>query len=83
MYILPDNDPLIRPTTGHELTTGNMARLAKSSAQALAKYEAMDAQVRVLNDRVAELRVSLDAMQERRDHEAAAKAASDAFRAAQ
>lgn len=80
---ISDDDPLVRPTTGHELTTGNMARLAMSTAQTLAKYEAMNAQVADLQTKLAELRAGLDAMQAQRERDTATKAASEAFRKSQ
>jgi hypothetical protein len=51
-----------------------------STAQTLAKYDAMNARVDVLLVQVAELRAGLDRMQEHQRNEAAAKAASAEFR---
>jgi uncharacterized membrane protein len=82
-HIISDDDPLIRPTTGSELTTGNMARLASSTAATLAKLQAMNKALGGLNNKLDDLRVDLDAMKAERTRNDAAKAASEAFRATQ
>ena len=80
---LRDDDPIFDNPTGATLTTGSIARLAAASAQTLAKYESMSAQVEVLNAKLDELRAGLDRLQAHQRDEAITKAASAAFREAQ
>jgi hypothetical protein len=69
--------------TGATLTTGSIARLSAVSAATLAKFDAMSAQVEVLNGKLDELRAGLDRLQAHQRDEAITKAASAAIREAQ
>jgi hypothetical protein len=65
----------VRPTTGSELTTGNMARLAASTAATLAKANAMADQLVGLSAKLDELAADLavfKAERARNDESAAA-----------
>jgi hypothetical protein len=67
-HVIDDSD--------HLITRDNVAKIADA-------YAEMSADLNVLLAKVAALRAGLDALAAERDRQAAQKAASDAFRAAQ